>query len=133
MTDILTPPKIQENPKGKKERKEKLDKYEDSTGKIYDILIGVSDQNNWDIITNASQNDLWFHVDDQPSCHVIIKTNNEKKIEKRVIMHAALMCKMNSKAKHQKNTKIIYTHIKNVTKGDTLGSVITSKTSVVIV
>ena len=124
-----------ENPtkKEKKEKKEKLDRYEDSTGKIYDILIGVSDQNNWDIIAHSSQNDLWFHVDDQPSCHVIIKTNNEKKIEKRVIRHAAMICKMNSKAKHQKNTKIIYTRIKNVIKGDTVGSVVTSKTSVVIV
>jgi predicted ribosome quality control (RQC) complex YloA/Tae2 family protein len=114
-------------------KKERLDTCEDSTGKIYDIVIGVNDQNNWDIITNASPNDLWFHVDDQPSCHVIIKTHDNAKIEKRVIKYAARLCKDNSKAKNQKNTKIIYTHIKNVIKGDAVGSVITSKTSVIVV
>lgn len=114
-------------------KKEKIDVCEDSTGKTYNILIGVSDQNNWDIIDNSSQNDIWFHVEGQPSCHVIIKTNGETNIEKRVINHAAMLCKMNSKSQYQKNTKIIYTLIKNIRKGDKIGSVQTSKTSIVVV
>jgi predicted ribosome quality control (RQC) complex YloA/Tae2 family protein len=114
-------------------KKEKIDVYEDSTGKIYNILIGVSDQNNWDIIDNASQNDIWFHVEGQPSCHVIINTNGETNIEKRVINHAAMLCKMNSKAQHQKRTRIIYTLIKNVRKYDKIGSVQATNTSIVVV
>jgi len=116
-----------------KQESEKLDMYEDSAGKIYNILIGVNGQNNWDIIDSSSQNDIWFHVENQPSCHVIIKTDGDTKIEKRVINYAAMLCKMNSKAKHQKNTRIIYTLIKNVKKGDTVGSVHTSKTSTIVV
>jgi predicted ribosome quality control (RQC) complex YloA/Tae2 family protein len=99
----------------------------------YTVWIGQNSQDNWDIIDNASQNDIWFHVEGQPSCHVIINTNGETNIEKRVINHAAMLCKMNSKTQYQKRTRIIYTLIKNVRKCDKIGSVQATNTSIVVV
>jgi predicted ribosome quality control (RQC) complex YloA/Tae2 family protein len=107
----------------------KNDEYE-YDGKIYQIVIGQNAQENWDIIREAEQNDIWFHVESQPSCHVIIKTDGNSKIHKSIINYAAGLCKINSKAKFAKKAKIIYTLIKNVKikKGDKIGSVHTSNT-----
>ena len=40
--------------------------------------IGESAQENWDIIKESNQNDLWFHIDKLPSCHVVLSTKNKK-------------------------------------------------------
>ena len=102
-------------------------------GKFYKILIGKNDQNNWDIIDKSSPNDIWFHVDNQPSCHVIIQTDGELKVERGVIKHAAALCKENSKARHAHKVKIIFTLIKHVKKCTTVGSVTTKKTQHIVI
>ena len=87
-----------------------------NTNLIYTITIGQNAQNNWDIIKQASQNDIWLHIANLPSCHVIIQSPEKKnlKIPKKVINYAAGKCKEHSKFKNVKNLKCIYTTIKNV-------------------
>jgi len=95
----------------------------------YKIKVGESAQENWDIIDNASQNDIWFHVEGHPSCHVILEIGDKKKIpHKSVINYCGSLCKEGSSLKNNKNTKIIYTNIKNVKKADNPGSVTTKNT-----
>ena len=94
----------------------------------YTIKIGENAQDNWDIISESNQNDIWFHVENHPSCHVIILTNNRKKIHKSVINHAASLCKEGCKLNSVKKLKIIYTEIKNIRKADKVGSVYTKNT-----
>lgn len=98
---------------------------------IYIIKVGQSAQENWDLIDISEQDDIWFHVENNPSCHVVLTTNVFKanKIpHKSVINYCASLCKEGSKLKNNKNVKIIYTQIKNVKKADKLGSVIAKNT-----
>ncbi len=92
----------------------------------YNILIGKNKDENWKLIDEANENDYWFHLNNYPSCHVILKINNEKidkKVDKKVLKFCALECKKNSKYNNQKIT-ICYTKIKNIKKGNNIGSVI---------
>ena len=38
----------------------------------FEIIVGSSSQENWDIIDDSCQNDIWFHLENLPSCHVIL-------------------------------------------------------------
>lgn len=89
---------------------------------IYTIQIGQNALDNWNIIDDANENDIWFHVENYPSCHIILKSG-DKKPHKCVIKYCAFLCKSYSKYKSQKNIVICYTKISNVTKGDKIGLV----------
>jgi len=95
-------------------------------GKI-DFLVGQNAQENHDLIDAADEEDLWFHVSEHPSCHVIGKIPDGVDIDKsdlmKVVKQGAVICKSFSKFKSDKNVKIDYTWIKNVTKLKTPGSV----------
>jgi predicted ribosome quality control (RQC) complex YloA/Tae2 family protein len=82
--------------------------------------IGSNAQDNWDIIDNASPDDIWFHIDGSSSCHVIASicenTTFDKKDKRYIIKQGALLCKENSKYKSERNLKITYTSCKNVKK-----------------
>jgi predicted ribosome quality control (RQC) complex YloA/Tae2 family protein len=94
-------------------------------GTEYTILIGCNKYENFKIIDDATSSDVWFHVDGEPSCHVILKnTLKMREIPKQVIKRCAYLCKINSKAKTLKKCPIIYTQIENITKTDTVGQVI---------
>jgi predicted ribosome quality control (RQC) complex YloA/Tae2 family protein len=99
---------------------------------IYEIRIGKNAQENWDLISVASQNDIWFHLGSglsSPHVILIIPENFKlKKIPNNVIYKCANLCKQYSKAKEIPNVKVIYTLIKNVKKADKIGSVTTQKT-----
>jgi predicted ribosome quality control (RQC) complex YloA/Tae2 family protein len=106
----------------------------------FTIRIGQNARENWDLIDNSDSFDLWFHVEDKPSGHVIIREqlNNKNKSNTNtntntkndffgypheVILLAAEYCKSQSKEKGIK-TPIVYTTIDNIKKGKDVGSVI---------
>lgn len=60
----------------------------------YSVMIGTDAKDNWNIIDLSSPNDIWFHLENHSSCHVILQTNN-KKISRRLITQCALLCKEN--------------------------------------
>lgn len=93
----------------------------------FEAKIGKNAQENWDLIDGAVQNDIWFHLKDHPSSHVILTIGSEKP-SRNVIKACCVLCKQHSKMKSLKNITVIYTEIKNVLKGDAVGSVTTSKT-----
>lgn len=99
----------------------------------YIIYIGENAQENWNLIDKSGQNDLWFHVENNPSCHIVLNINSRKKVHKSVINYCAKLCKENSKKyiKNSKKCKIIYTQIKNVSKSDKVGSVNIKNTKVI--
>lgn len=103
----------------------------------FEIIVGKNAQENWDLISNASQNDLWFHLGgNMPSPHVILKIPEKfvlKKIPKQIIFQCANLCKSHSKYCNIKKVSVIYTEIKNISKGEIVGSVYTKKTSEVII
>jgi predicted ribosome quality control (RQC) complex YloA/Tae2 family protein len=96
---------------------------EDNTFENNLIRIGQNAEENHFIIKNSNQNDIWFHLDKLPSCHVIISSNNQE-ITKNMIYYCADLVKNNTKYKNFKNVKVIYTEIKNIKCNDVKGAVI---------
>jgi predicted ribosome quality control (RQC) complex YloA/Tae2 family protein len=116
--------------------------------------IGKDAQNNFELIDKAHQNDIWFHLKDVSSCHVIACLKNiqyttrddelpnfydinfdtlDKKEKQQIITQGALLCKQYSKLKSAKNVNIVYAKIEDVYKTDVPGSVFTYKSKVIVV
>lgn len=98
----------------------------------YTIKVGTNAKENWSLIDNSYPEDLWFHLDDFASYHVVISqdTNREEEIfySNQIIGLAANYCKSNSKnGKNSYKVKIVYTEIKSLKKGKEVGSVLISK------
>lgn len=92
--------------------------------------IGENAQDNWDIISKANQNDIWFHVAGSSSSHIILRMPNKvslKDISKQTLIHCSSVCKQHSKSKNNNKVKIVFTEIKNVKKADKPGAVYTKK------
>jgi len=106
--------------------------FDSCINKEFEIHIGKSAEENWKLIDDSSENDIWFHLDDLPSSHVVLKTNDIKikEFNKATLIKCASLCKENSKVSGQKNIPVIYTLIKNVKKADTIGSVTTTSTKI---
>lgn len=95
---------------------------------LYIFLIGENKHENFAIIDRCELTDIWFHVENEPSCHVILKNPNKDKIHdipREVIRRGLYLCKINSNAKTKKSS-IMYTPLKNVTKTNIIGTVIVS-------
>jgi predicted ribosome quality control (RQC) complex YloA/Tae2 family protein len=94
---------------------------------VIEYFLGKSASDNFTIIDAASENDIWFHIDGEPSGHVIAKIpceiNLTKKQLRQIITQGALVCKENSKYKSQKNVDVVYTYVKYVEKTNTIGKV----------
>jgi predicted ribosome quality control (RQC) complex YloA/Tae2 family protein len=114
--------------------------------------VGKDATNNFEIIDQADKSDLWFHINNTSSCHVIACLKNitfnkyddelpnyydidfdslDKKQQQQIIKQGAILCKQFSRLKNQKNVEIIYTKIENVFKTEPVGSVITYKTKII--
>jgi predicted ribosome quality control (RQC) complex YloA/Tae2 family protein len=111
------------------------------------VQVGQNKKENWELIDYADGFDLWFHLNDKPSGHVVIKeilnikiTHNEKITynEKEhygypfeLILIASQYCKSQSKYKNTK-VSVVYTTINNIRKGKDIGSVFIKNSQYVI-
>ena len=97
--------------------------------------IGGNAQENFDMIDAAQPNDIWFHVDNLPSEHVVASIPTDKKIDRKqlskIIAQGAVLCKQYSKYASQKNLPIIYTRIKDLLKTEKVGCVIAQNQKVI--
>jgi predicted ribosome quality control (RQC) complex YloA/Tae2 family protein len=97
--------------------------------------IGKKQSENFEVIDAGKEDDLWFHAKNESSCHVVceLPEDIDKKELKYIIKVGALLCKNNTnKLKSFKNVEIIYTQIKNITKTNVQGCVLTNNTKTVI-
>jgi len=100
----------------------------------YLFIIGRNKEDNFRIIDESVDTDIWFHVEGEPSCHVILKNNNNiKDVPKQVIKQGAYLCKINSKATKSNKTVIMYSPLKNVVKTAIIGQVVVSNYKTVTV
>lgn len=108
-----------------------------SISKEVTFMIGTSTQDNFDAIDMSDPTDIWFHVRDFASCHVIAKIPTDEQLDKKmlrlIIKQGALLCKQKSKYVSTKNLAIIYTKVKNVKKTNIVGSVIADPVSTIVV
>ncbi len=106
---------------------------------VFDIFVGTNSKENWEIIDGSGPDDLWFHVEDLPSGHVIIREQFNKSCNfdpiypNQIISIAANLCKCQSKYKDRTKLKIIYTQISNIKKGKEIGSVLVSKSQYIFI
>ena len=101
---------------------------------IYTIIIGKNKNENWAIIDDASGTDLWFHISEIPSCHVLLKNDEKLRlVPRQVIKRCAYLCKINSAAKTVSKCDVIYATISNIKKTDIVGQVTVTQSKMVSV
>lgn len=104
-------------------------KFTSSDG--FEILVGKNNrQNDWLTLKNAHKNDLWFHTQNIPGTHVILKiaeqVKNEVEIPTTTLEEAAGLAAYYSKAQNSTKVPVDYTlraHVKKP-KGAKPGMVI---------
>ena len=94
------------------------------TQKNVSFMIGKNAQGNDCIISASKSTDIWFHLANQPSCHVVLKNEDlVKNIPRQVIKRCAYLCKINSAAKTMSKCNVNYAPILSVIKTDIVGQV----------
>ena len=102
---------------------------------VFDVVyyIGTNAKDNFEVIDKGEPDGYWFHAKDVSSCHVVCNIPDlvDKKGLRTIIKRGAQLCKQNTnKIMALKDVEIIYTQVKNVTKTETDGCVITKKEKV---
>jgi len=77
----------------------------------YQILVGQNARENDALVLGSSEGDMWFHIEDKPGSHVIIKKADD--IDKGTIEYAARLA---VPLKVIGNVGVIYTDVYNVEK-----------------
>ncbi len=93
----------------------------------YTIYSGKSDKGNDKLLDDALPNDIWFHISNRPSAHIILSNPTHtsiNKIPRQVIKRCACICKASAKVSDK--CEIIYTERTNITKTEKLGCVTTA-------
>ena len=57
----------------------------------YKVQLGKNERGNVELLKNARAKDIWLHLKDQPSCHVIITTDKQS-LPENIIKSAARLC-----------------------------------------
>lgn len=88
------------------------------------IKIGENKDENDKIITEAKQTDIWFHLANLPSCHVIISCDKKNPVTRQMINYCGYLCKLNTKYKNIHTVTVNYCSIKNIKRTDEKGKVV---------
>ena len=82
-----------------------------------EIIVGKNAKDNWNILEDACEDDIWFHVKDESSAYVIIINDFKNEITQNHMVKAALLCKEHSKLKNKNKVAINWLPVKDVKKG----------------
>ena len=85
------------------------------TIKGYTVRVGKNNMQNEELIKSSFGSDIWLHVKNYPSSHVLISAEN-KEVDKEVIVLAAEICAYFSKASNADKIEVDYTLRKFVKK-----------------
>jgi predicted ribosome quality control (RQC) complex YloA/Tae2 family protein len=109
-------------------------RYIAALGIEFEFKIGQNAHDNFTVIESAEPFDLWFHIDEHSSSHVVATIPQNIQFDKKQLMYivkqGAILCKQHSRYKSHKNVTIVYTTIQNVTPTNIPGtvSILNSKT-----
>jgi predicted ribosome quality control (RQC) complex YloA/Tae2 family protein len=86
----------------------------DNETEFVTFYVGQNANENDNLIDSADENDLWFHCDALPSCHIISKIpdgldiiiNKNKKIKQQFLKKGCLLVKENTNALKNNNNKL---------------------------
>ena len=91
---------------------------------LYDDLVfnvGKNAQDNWYLIDHSVAGDIWIHLHNFPSGHVIIEKTKE--ITEDHILYGCQLCKDHSKQKLKRGVKCSVLDRKYIKKGKAKGEV----------
>lgn len=90
----------------------------------YTVKVGRNNKENEEVTFSAAPDDVWLHVKDYPSSHVVISTGG-KGVSDEVLKIAAEICAYGSTARGGGKIEVVYTKRANVKKqrGKKIGSV----------
>ncbi len=86
--------------------------YESFFVEGYKIMVGKSEKSNIALLKEAKKNDIWLHIKEIPSSHVIVRTNKQN-IPENVLEFAAKLC-VNFSTSKKGNFLVDFTAFKNV-------------------
>ena len=98
--------------------------------------VGRTQQENHDVIDLGAPTDLWFHLADTSSCHVVavVPEKLTRKARGKIIKQGALLCKQwTAKATSQHDVRVTYAPISAVQKEEIPGSVTVTNASTITV
>jgi hypothetical protein len=98
--------------------------------------IGKTQQENHDVIDLGRPADLWFHLADMSSCHVVaaLPLGISRKERGKIIKQGALLCKQNTaKASSQQHITVTYASISAILKEAVPGSVSVTDPKTIVV
>ena len=98
-----------------KKTKNQVKGYREYSYKGFTIKVGRNNIENDMLCYKASKTDIWLHVKDYPSSHVIIEKGN-REISNEIITFASEICAYYSKVSNEDRVEVIYTERKNVKK-----------------
>ena len=114
-----------------------ISRYISALGDDIEYIIGQHASENFKIIDDSKEDDIWFHISNEPSGHVIAiipdTINFSKKQLRQIITQGALVCKENSKYKSQRDLEVVYAHVKNVEKTNIVGKVMITNSKIISV
>jgi hypothetical protein len=95
------------------------------------FYIGENAPDNWHLFEKSkkiNENYIWFHLNSFASPYIIMyATMDQIKIGRDCYLnYAASLCLENSNYSYLKDTKIIYSELKKLTKGNKIGEIIVS-------
>ena len=77
--------------KHSKKTKDKVVPYENFFIEGFKIMLGKNEKGNILLLKEAKKRDIWMHIKDIPSCHVIIRTDKQS-IPLNILEFAAKLC-----------------------------------------
>ena len=75
----------------KRNQKKQSDSIETFFIEGYKVQLGKNEKGNIELLENAKARDIWLHLKDRPSTHVIIKTDKQN-LPQKVLESAARLC-----------------------------------------
>ncbi len=97
----------------------------------YEIRVGQNKHENWELLDDADKNDVWFHVANASSAYVVLSVVPTHTVPKPVIAYCAELCQAHSKMKHETKCRVMYTQIRNVSKGKHVGEALVGSFSTI--
>lgn len=87
----------------------------------YTCYLGQTAKENWKLLDEFKENNLFFHLSSFPSGYVILDYTDSYTPE--MIIKAAEICKNGTKYRNLKNLKVDYCRCDNLIKGEKIGIV----------
>ena len=115
----------------------KVTKYIDAIKEYIEFRVGQNAKENFDLIDDSEADDIWFHIHQAASCHVVASipsnTHYDNHILKKIAVQGAVICKQYSKYKSEKDVHVMYTQIHHLIKTPTVGAVSVEEYKTIII